>query len=666
MGSCVGCCSAHQGSTPLFLAVLTAACAVCGLGGYFAATHAQSALALALYAVAYLAGGWGPLREVARAVAQRQIDVNFLMVLAALGAASIGQMGEGVALLFLFSLSGTLEKYTLERTARSIESLVKLRPDQATVVRGGVEVRVPLEQVLPGELVRIVPSERLGVDGVIAEGSSALDESTLTGESIPVEKGAGEEVFAGTLNHRGTLLVKVTRTSSETMLAKIVRMVAEARDEKTGAERHVERWQKPYVIGVLLGAALCTALPYFFMAHAFRDAFYHGMTFLVAASPCAVVISAPAAVLAALTRAALNGVLFKGGAYLERFSTIRALALDKTGTLTRGEPEVVALYETSGSSEGLNRLLAFAASVEKHSEHALGQAVLAEAARRKIPLDGIVQFESHVGLGVHALVNGTWVGVGREQLFESHHLPLPESVAAKARELRAQGMTALMVVCSDGCAGVLGIADRTREEAAGALARLRGLGIRFVSVLTGDHAVVGEALAAQAGADESRCGLRPGEKVAELKRIKDAHGAVAFVGDGVNDAPALAAADIGIAMGGAGTDAALETADVVLMRDDLRGLVFAYWLSRRTRAAIRRGLTIAFGVIAFLVASTILNILGLTDSFPPLWVAVLCHEGSTVLTIFSGLYLLIEPEPPAPAAAALVPGALARPAAAAG
>lgn len=665
MSSSVGCCSPHHGSSPLFLAALTVACAGCGLGGYFAGTYSHPELSLGLYVVAYVSGGWGPAREVVRSFAQRQIDVNFLMILAALGAASIGQMGEGVALLFLFSLSGTLEKYTLERTARSIESLIKLRPDKATVVRDGVEVRVPLEQVAPGDLVRIVPSERLGIDGVISEGSSSLDESTLTGESIPVEKGVGEEVFAGTLNHRGTLLVKVTRTSNETMLAKIVRMVSEARDEKTGAERHVERWQKPYVIGVLFGAALCTAIPFFFMAHAFRDAFYHGMTFLVAASPCAVVISAPAAVLAGLTRAALKGVLFKGGAYLDRLSTIRAMALDKTGTLTRGEPEIIALFEASGSAEKLNRMLACAASVEKHSEHALGQAVLSEAARRKIPLDGIVQFESHVGLGVHALVNGTWVGVGREQLFESHNLPLPETVAAKAREMRAQGMTALMVVCSDGCAGVLGIADRTRAEAPETIARLRRMGMGSVSVLTGDHAVVGEAIAAQVGADESRSGLRPGEKVTELKRIKDAHGAVAYVGDGVNDAPALAAADIGIAMGGAGTDAALETADVVLMRDDLRGLVFAYWLSQRTRAAIRRGLLIAFGVIAFLVTSTILNILNLTDSFPPLWIAVLCHEGSTVLTIFSGLYLLVESEPAAPEGAP-APDAVRRPAAVAG
>ncbi|MCW8129306.1 MAG: heavy metal translocating P-type ATPase [Planctomycetota bacterium] len=635
----------NHGSSPAFLAVCSALCAGLGLGGYAAETTGHAALSQALFAGAYLAGAWGPAQEVFHALARRQLDVNLLMLLAAAGAAGIGRMGEGAALLFLFSLSETLEKYTLERTARSIEALVELRPDAATVVRDGREIRLRLEEIRPGDLVRVVPAERLGVDGTVVEGASSLDESTLTGEAMPVEKSAGDEVFAGTLNHRGTLLLRVTRTSNDTMLAKIVRMVGQAQAEKTSTERHVERWQAPYVVAVLAGSALGTAVPYFFMEHGFQEAFYHGMTFLVAASPCAVVISAPSAILAGITRAARNGVLFKGGAHLETLARVRALAMDKTGTVTRGEPEVVEIYEASGRPEALTRLLALAASAEQRSEHALGHAVVAEARRRGLVLTEPATFESQVGRGVHATVDGAWIGVGREALFEAQSRELPEDVRAKARAFRARGMTALVAGADGGLAGVLGIADRVRDEAPEVLARLRALGIRHAAILTGDHAVVGEAVAKQVGADESRCELRPGGKVEELKRLRAAHGPVAFVGDGVNDAPALATAEIGIAMGGRGTDVALESADVVLMRDDLRWLAFAVWLAQRSRATVRRGLAIAFSVIALLVAGTVLNILNVTDRFPPLWVAVLCHEGSTVLTIFSGLYLLIEPEP---------------------
>lgn len=641
MNSTPICCGAATTASPRFLGILTFSCALFGLAGWGCARSGQSAATLLLFMASYAAGGYGPVREVWHALRQRQLDVNLLMILAALGAAVIGEWAEGCVLLFLFSLSGTLEKYTLERTARSIEALVELRPDTAVVVRNGQETRVPLDAIQPGDLVRVVPAERLGVDGRIVEGASALDESTLTGESMPVDKTVGDEVFAGTLNHRGTLLIQATRPSSESMLSKIVKLVGEARDEKTRTEKYVERWQMPYVAGVLALSIGGVLVSWLLLEHSFREAFYHGMVLLVAASPCAVVISAPAAVLAGITRAARGGVLFKGGAHLERLASIRALALDKTGTVTRGEPAVTQVWE---AGQAKDRLLERAAAVEHRSEHALGHAVLREAARRGLPLAEATAFEAHVGLGVHALVNGIWVGVGREQLFESRGHPLPRAVLTRADEMRAQGQTALLVGCSDGLAGVIGIADTVRPEAADAFRRLRNLGIRHIAILTGDHENVGAAVAGQVKVDEARCGLRPGEKVAELRRLKESHGAVAYVGDGVNDAPALAVADLGIAMGGAGTDVALETADAVLMRDDLNGLAFACWLSRRTRTAIRRGLTLAFAVIAFLVASTLLNIAGVTASFPPLWITVLCHEGSTVLAIFSGLYVLVEPE----------------------
>jgi len=621
---------------PAFRASLTAVCALAGLTGYlFESFHAE--LAVGLYALAYLAGAWMPLRETFADLRHRLLDVNFLMLLGAGGAALLKHPAEGVVLLFLFALSGTLEKYTLERTARTIESLVKLRPATALVLRDGVETRVPIEQVLPGDKVRVNPAERLPVDGEILEGTSSLDESTLTGESIPVDKGPGEEVFAGTFNHRGSLVVKATRASGESMLAKIVKLVGEARDEKTLTETRIARWQQPYVLGVLAATSAATLIQWRFFGQEFADAFYTGMTFLVAASPCAVMIATPSAVLAALTRAARSGVLFKSGAALERLADAHTLALDKTGTLTRGKPEVVALYESSGDEKQLERMLVYAASIEKRSEHALGQAVVDEANRRGLALEPVAEFDAHVGHGVHAVVAGKLIGVGREEVFAKHHIELPPALIEQGRALREKGLTALLVSSAGGPYGAIGIADRPRPEAAAALKALRGEGVARVVMLTGDHERVAQAVAKEVGVDTCRAGLLPGQKSVEIAALKAQHGAVCYVGDGVNDAPALAAADVGVAMGGAGTDVALETADVVLMRDDLRALGLAYWLSRRTRATIRRSLIFAFSVIVLLLVGAFLHL--------PLWLAVLAHEGSTVIAIFSGLYLLVEKRP---------------------
>ncbi|MCK6474769.1 MAG: heavy metal translocating P-type ATPase [Planctomycetes bacterium] len=636
-----GACCGARDLSPKLRGVLTGSCLLLGIAGYLASSlYGREDFANALFAGAYLTGGWAPTLEVCRAFARRKLDVNFLMILAAIGAIFIGHMGEGTVLLFLFSLSGTLERYTLERTARSIEALVELHPDTVTVVRNGEEIVVPMDSVVAGEMVRIKPAERLGVDGVIESGRSTIDESTITGESIPVEKGPGEDVFAGTLNYKGTLLVKATRTAGETMLAKIVRTVREARSGKTQAERFVERWEKPYVVGVLVASASAGLFAYLY-GKPLDEAFYRSMTLLVGASPCALVIATPAAVLAGLTRAARLGVLFKAGRYLEAFHDAKVIALDKTGTLTQGKPEVVEVFVAGGGEDGQAaqlRLLAAAASVEKHSEHALAHAVLTEAKKRGAKLAPVEDFHAHVGEGVHGNVGGTWVGVGRESLFRSHEHVFPESVADVGRRMREGGVTALLVYVEGGPAGVIGIADKLRPEAPAALARLRRMGITHIALLTGDHERVGQAVGDQAGVDEVKSRLRPDDKVAALRHLKEGNGPVVFVGDGVNDAPALAAADVGVAMGGGGTDAALETADVVLMRDDLRGLVHALWLGRRTRAAVRRALFIAFSVIAVLVVTSAMGIL-------PLWLAVLCHEGSTVLAIFSGLVLLVERAP---------------------
>lgn len=635
---------------PLRLALLTAACALSGIGGYFFGAQGQPNLAIGLYLVSYLTGGWAPVGEVIEALRERRLDVNLLMVIAAIGAGIIGDWGEGATLLFLFSLSGALEKYTLERTARSIEALVELRPETALVLRNGAESRVPIESIAVRERVRVLPGERLGVDGKVVEGSTNIDQSTITGESMPVAKQPGDPVFAGTLNQRGSILVEVLRASNETTLAHIVKTVREAQDAKADTERFVQRWQKPYVIGVLSVSASLALIHYFFPEKGLppdkvlTSALYHAMVLLVAASPCAVVIATPAATLAGITRAARHGVLFKGGAFLEKLADITVLAFDKTGTITQGKPGVTEVWSGGASaragsySDAQRRILQLAASVEQRSEHPLAQAVVAEARAQKLELFDVAEFESHVGTGVHAEHRDVWIGVGKPEMFASHGYAVPPALLEQSESMRRNGQTVLMVVTSGNECGVIGVEDAIRPEAAAVIAQVRKLGVKHVMLLTGDHSHVAVAIAKTAGADQVRAGLLPENKVTEIARAAKKFGPVAMIGDGVNDAPALAAADIGIAMGGAGTDVALETADVVLMKNDLRGIATALWLSHRTRAAISRGLMFAFSVISVLVLCTMLDVL-------KLWIAVIGHEGSTVCTIFSGLYLLVAPLP---------------------
>jgi Cd2+/Zn2+-exporting ATPase len=619
---------------------LTAICATSGILAHLAGRNDLDAAQKVLYATSYLTGGWAPVKNVLKSTLERKLDVNFLMVLAAIGAAVIGDFGEGATLLFLFSLSGALEKITLERTARSIEALIELRPDTALLIRNGTETRVKADQLQPGDRVRILPAERLPVDGVVADGQTSIDQSTITGESIPVDKKPGDEVFAGTLNQRGSIVVEVQRTANETMLAKIVRTVRAAQDQRADTERFILRWQKPYVVCVLIASFATFLFHAFFhqfdpvgatpVVHAFKQA----MVLLVGASPCAVVIATPAATLAGITRAARSGVLFKGGLFLEKLAEARVVAFDKTGTITAGKPKVVDVWCGGNGGSDCNRLLQLAASVEQRSEHPLGQAVVDAARERGISLEETTEFESHVGQGAHAELGPIFIGVGKAEMLEDHRLRVPEDLRLKAAEQRAKGQTVLLVMTNTGMYGTICVADSPRPEAIEIIKRVRAMGVEEVVILTGDHAAVAEAVAKEVGADRVIADLLPEEKVTQIARLRKAHGEVVMVGDGVNDAPALAVADIGIAMGGAGTDVALETADVVLMKNDLSGVPTALWLGRRTRKAINQGLTFAFSVIGILIAGAMLNVL-------PLWLAVLCHEGSTVCTVFIGLSILI-------------------------
>lgn len=591
-----------------------------------------------LYLLAYLAGGARTAVTATAELSRGRLSVDLLMILAAAGSALLGDWVEGAVLLFLFSLSDTLEAYAMFRTTRSIDALIRLRPREASRVGTNGETRVPIEVLDLGDILRVRPGERIPVDGEVTEGETWVDESTLTGESEPVAKAVGDSVFTGTMNGRGSVLVRMTRAVADTTLERIVRLVREAQSEKTAAQLFVESWRGPYVFGVLVASALVFAGSWLLHRQGFADSFYHAMVMLVVSSPCAVVVGTPAVLLSAIARAARHGVLFKGGAHLETLGTVDVMAFDKTGTITPGRPVVTSVW----ASEGLDpdRLLGLAAAVERRSEHHLAEAVVDEAMRRNLPLEEVHDFESHTGQGVHALADGHWVGVGRETLFNAHGKSLPAAVAETARQLREEGQTALLiVVAAEGppTGGVIAVSDRPRPDAALALAALKRAGIGRLLILTGDHERVARAVAERVGADEVVSGLLPDEKVLEVRKLMNEGHRLAMVGDGVNDAPALAAADLGIAMGGAGTDVALEVADVVLVRDDLKALPFAVWISRLALRRVRQNLAFAFGMIGVLVLASFFGL--------PLWVGVLGHEGSTLLVVLNGLRILGESPP---------------------
>lgn len=627
---------------------MTAVCGLLGIAGavlHFMDSPTAAAWSIAACAAAYLAGGILPLGNALSSLRQGQLNVDLLMILAAIGAALIGDWLEGVVLLFLFSLSGTLEAFAMYRTTRSIESLIQLRPREAMLVRNGgsVEERVAVESLRIGDVVRVRPGERFAVDGEVTDGETWADESTLTGESEPIRKGLGAKVFSGTINGQGSVLVRMTRAVADTTLERIVHMVQEAQAQKTPTQRFVESWQQPYVLGVLAAAGLVFVGARIIHSSNFYDAFYHAMVMLVAASPCAVVVSAPSVLLSAIARAGRHGVLFKGGVHLESLGKVDVIAMDKTGTVTLGKPGVTEIWTPDGVDQA--RLLRLAATLEQRSEHPLAAPVVAEVLRRGIALSEspLIEFHSHTGHGVHARVDGVWVGVGREGLFDTHDIPVPPTLSREAARIREQGQTALLIVAIDDAlaeplCGVIGVADQLRPDAAATFSALKSLGIRKLVLLTGDHERVAKAIGMTLHADEVRAGLLPDQKVVELGRLADEGGVVAMVGDGVNDAPALATAQVGIAMGGAGTDVALEVADVVLMRDDLNSLPMAVWISRLARKRVRQNMIFAFGMIGVLVILTFFDL--------PLWLGVLGHEGSTVIVVFNGLRLLWEKMPP--------------------
>ncbi len=608
------------------------------VAGWLAGRLGAPLVAAVAYGVAYVFGGWDGLRNGLDALQHRTVDVDLLMVLAALGALVIGAPAEGATLLFLFSLSNLLQHYAIGRSRRAIQALMELRPDRARVLRDGQEVEVPVEEVRVGEVFVLRPGDRVPLDGIIVRGESALDESSITGESMPVDKGPGQEVFAGTINTTGSLEVRVTRPASDSTLARMIKLVEQAQSEKAVTQRLIDRLEQPYALSVLAMTALAIVLPVAFLNEPFAKAFYRAMTLMVAASPCAVVISTPAAVLSAIAAAARRGVLFKGGVYVEAMARVRAIAFDKTGTLTEGRTRLmrVGVRPESGMSE--DELLRLAAAVQQRSEHHLARATVEAARQRSLAIPETEGFQAVVGKGVRAVIEGTTIHVGNLRYFQAMQDVKGMAKGQAAIEMLArQGQTAVLVVRKQRdrreVVGWLAFADQLRPGAPETVQQLRRLGVAHVVLLTGDNRYVAEAIGRKAGVDEVQAELLPAQKVAHVKALVDRYGMAAMVGDGVNDAPALAAATVGIAMGGAGTDVALETADVVLMRDDLGQLPYVLALSRATRRTLLVNFTLAFGIMGLMIVTI------LTQGLP-LPLAVLGHEGSTVLVSLNGLRLL--------------------------
>ena len=613
------------------------------------------------FALAYGVGGIPIARDTWASLREGRLSIDFLMGAAALGAAVVGEPFEGVVLIFLFSLSNALETLALGKTRRAVESLMDLRPDEATLLGpDGEEVgRVPVEALKPGNRVRVRPGERLPADGRVAEGSGEVDQAAITGESVPVRRTAGDEVFAGTILSGGALVVEVTRPAHDTLLARIVRLVEEARANRAPAQHFIDRFAHPYTLGVVGATALMALLPPLFFAAEWADAFYRAMTLLVVASPCALIISTPAAILSGIANGARHGILFKGGAHLDRAGTIDTLAFDKTGTLTVGRPVLVDLVTRAqilgdpsgsrsvdaagredGDREGVRRLIQLSASLERDSEHHLARAILEAARERDIPLLGQRDFRALPGEGVTGAVNGETVWVGNETLAERMGVRPGAAIRGWLAEETSRGRSVVFVGTEAEILGALAFGDELKPNAEAAIRHLKYEGIRWITVLSGDHPDAVRAVAATLGVDEVKAGLLPHQKVEALKVLAERSRGVAMVGDGVNDAPAMAASSLGIAMGAAGTDVAIETADVVLMGDDITKVDYVIHLGKRARRVVRQNVWFSVGWMAFLVLVTVT--VGM-----PLTLAVVAHEGSTLLVALNGLRLLRGgPHPP--------------------
>ena len=603
--------------------------------------------------LAFAAGGYSGLMGAITEARAGRLDIDFLMIAAALGAAAIGEWEEGALLLFLFTLSGALEEFAIERTRKAIEALADLRPDVARVRRGAEELTLAVDELVVDDIVLVRPGERLPIDGVIMSGSSSIDQSPITGESIPVRKGAGDPVFAGTINGSGALEVTVQKLAGESTLSKIIKLVEAAQKDATPTQQFIDRFSQPYTYVVIGGTLLAILIGWLFINEPFDVTLYRAMTLLVVASPCALIISTPASVLSAIAAAARGGVLFKGGAYLEKAASIEIVAFDKTGTLTHGKPVVTDIHPLTGYSA--TDLLRLAGSAELRSEHHIGNAIVERAKAEQIALENPSESFAIAGEGIQAhFTRATHVEtiyIGNDKLFMNQDMDISPAIRLIGRTLQQQGKTAMLVarrsrvedMLGEGrdweLVGYLAVADTVRPEAKTAIAQLHANGIKRIAMLTGDNHDVAQGIARELGIDEVYSDLLPEQKVEIVHKLAK-EGKIAMVGDGVNDAPALATATVGVAMGAGGTDVALETADIVLMASDLTKLPFSLQLGRQAERIVRQNVIFSVAVIMVLVLATIVLPIFINGFVLPLPLGVVGHEGSTLIVVMNGLRML--------------------------
>ncbi|WP_027093258.1 heavy metal translocating P-type ATPase [Cohnella thermotolerans] len=608
------------------LVVLSGALLAFGFVGSYA--NVSSTLITLLYVLSIIIGGYKPAKSAFYAVKSRSLDMNVLMTAAVLGAAAIGEWLEGATVVWLFALGNVLQTKSIEKTRNSIRSLMDLAPPEAWVKSGGEWIKKPVEEVSVGEIIIVKPGEKIPLDGEIIVGESSVNQAPITGESIPVDKQAGDKVYAGTLNEHGTLEIRVTKLVEDTTVAKIIRLVEEAQEQKAPTQAFVDKFAQIYTPIVFIGALLVMVFPPLFGFGAWADWFYKGLELLVVACPCALVISTPVAIVSAIGNAAKNGVLIKGGAFLEIAGAIQAISFDKTGTLTEGKPRVTQIIPFEGTEA---EILSIARTLEEYSTHPIAQAVVQHAINQNVNAKIGSEYRNIVGKGVQATIDHEVYYAGNTKLFEE----LSVSVAPFQTQMKLQeeGNTLVLVGTANQLLGLIAVADTIRETSVHALQGLKQVGVGEVVMLTGDNEGTARKVASQTGVTRYFANLLPEDKVEAIKKVQAEGKAIAMVGDGINDAPALATADLGIAMGGAGTDTALETADIVLMADNLEKLPHTIQLSRKALRIIKQN--IWFSLIIKLVALVLI--------FPDiltLWLAVLSDTGAALLVILNSMRLL--------------------------
>ncbi|WP_312857262.1 heavy metal translocating P-type ATPase [Neobacillus endophyticus] len=575
-----------------------------------------------LFAGAIILGGFSLFQTGLKNLIQLEFDMKTLMTIAIIGAAIIGQWEEGAVVVILFAISEVLEGFSMDKARASIRSLIEKKPAEALVVRNGTELMLKIEDIEIGDIILVKPGQMLAMDGIVLEGASSVNQAAITGEAVPVEKAAGDEVFAGTLNEEGFLKIKVMKSSEDSTIAKIIHLVEEAQAEKAQSQQFVDRFAKYYTPVIIAIAVLVAIVPPLFLTGGWQKWIYEGLAVLVVGCPCALVISTPVAIVTAIGNAARQGVLIKGGNFLEEMAAVKAIAFDKTGTLTKGTPIVTDFINFSDDEHLFTKV----AALERQSQHPLAAAIMKKADNS---VDQVEGFISITGKGIIGKINGIEYRIGNTRLFEE----IPAEVHTHITSLKTQGKTVMIVGTSTEILALIAAADEVRESSKTVIYKLQQLGIKQTVLLTGDHEAAAEAAGYVAGVTDIAAELLPQDKLTFIKKLSSTYGKTAMIGDGVNDAPALAAADVGIAMGKAGTDAALETADIALMNDELNKLPFIINLSRKTVRIIKQNISLSLIV-------KLLALLLVIPGWLTLWIAIFADMGITLLVTLNGLRLL--------------------------